>query len=429
MALSGDNLASLLAAPALDHPEGIVPNFDNPTNKNGLAWFVTTFCMAIATLCLLIRAYARIIMLKQPGIEEGIVVGIVLVLCFEALLTDFPTVLMLFAYGAYWGTAYAGYAMIFTPGYYVHTWDLTNGDLVRPLYLILVYGSSYSAVMPLLKSAILLDWCRVLVPDRTRNMFWWGCMAIITLQVVWGITCIVLLNMQCVPHAAIYEFYLESKCYSLSSVMLTSASVQVFTDFTMVLLPQRIIWGLNMNWHRKIGISLIFGVGILACVGASVRLSTTVTFAHESDTMYYIGPLLFWACAEMTCGFFILCVPCLPKVLSESGISRTISSAFKLSNKASTGPSESDPKHGTPGSSRDRFKSAKILGRYRQMDDDGIPLGNTQASESDEDYVQHGHDAVDRSGERGVTRTTHITVSSSFATGANDSESSIPWKG
>jgi hypothetical protein len=36
---------------------------------------------------------------------------------------------------AYWGTAYAGYSMIFTPGYYVHTWDLTNGDLIRPLYV------------------------------------------------------------------------------------------------------------------------------------------------------------------------------------------------------------------------------------------------------------------------------------------------------
>jgi hypothetical protein len=45
--------------------------------------------------------------------------------------------------------------------------------------------------------------------------------------------------------------------------MLTSACVQVFTDWSMVLLPQRIIWGLQMNWQKKIGISLIFGVGLL----------------------------------------------------------------------------------------------------------------------------------------------------------------------
>ncbi|RWQ98767.1 hypothetical protein C8Q69DRAFT_460109 [Paecilomyces variotii] len=39
-----------------------------------------------------------------------------------------------------------------------------------------------------------------------------------------------LLNMQCVPHRAIWEFYLPSKCYSLPKVMLASVSIQVITD-------------------------------------------------------------------------------------------------------------------------------------------------------------------------------------------------------
>lgn len=117
--------------------------------------------------------------------------------------------------------------------------------------------------MPLLKSAILLDWCRIFVPDRTSSVFWWGCMLLIAIQVIWGIAAIALLNMQCVPHEAIWKFYLPSKCYDLPKVMLTSASVQVFTDFVMVMLPQRTIWSLHMNWRRKVGMSLVFGVGIL----------------------------------------------------------------------------------------------------------------------------------------------------------------------
>ena len=130
--------------------------------------------------------------------------------------------------------------------------------------LILVYGCAYSACLPLLKSAILIEWSRVFVPgDRYNSVFWWGCTAIISLQVVWGIACIILLNMQCVPHAAIWEFYLPSKCYDLTKVMLTSASVQVFSDFCMVLLPQKVIWSLHMNWQKKLGVAVIFGVGIL----------------------------------------------------------------------------------------------------------------------------------------------------------------------
>lgn len=166
--------------------------------------------------------------------------------------------------GAYWGTAWAGCSMIATPGYFVHQWNLTNGDLIRPLYLILVYGCSYSAVLPLIKTAILLDWCRIFVPaDRYRSYFWWGCMFLSFVQIAWGISCIILLNMQCVPHTAIWEFYLPSKCYDLNKVMLTSACVQVFTDWSMVMLPQRIIWGLQMDWKKKVGVSIIFGAGLL----------------------------------------------------------------------------------------------------------------------------------------------------------------------
>ncbi|KAI5240517.1 hypothetical protein E4T43_06049 [Aureobasidium subglaciale] len=57
-----------------------------------------------------------------------------------------------------------------------------------------------------------------------------------------------------------------------------------------------------------------------ACIAASIRLSTNITFSHKADRMYFIGPLLFWACAEMTCGFFILSVPCIPSVVKHSGL-------------------------------------------------------------------------------------------------------------
>lgn len=133
------------------------------------------------------------------------------------------------------------------------------------IQLILIYGCCYSATLPLIKTAILLDWCRIFFPiDRTRNAFWCGCMAVATLQCVWGLLCIILLNMQCRPHEAIWKFYLPSRCYSLPDVMLTSASVQVASDIIMFVLPQRIIWHLQMTWQKKLGISVIFGVGILS---------------------------------------------------------------------------------------------------------------------------------------------------------------------
>ncbi|KAF5018330.1 hypothetical protein F66182_9691 [Fusarium sp. NRRL 66182] len=309
--MSPKELEALLAAPALQPPRGEEARFDNAPNRNGLALFVTTLCIVVSTLCLLLRAYIR--MWKEKTIRR-------------------EEVLMFGAYGAFWGTAYAGYAMVETPGYYVHQWHLRNGDPVCPLYLILVHGCCYSAVLPLIKTAILVDWSRVFVlGDKRRSAFWWGCIVLGGLQCVWGVACITLLNMQCIPHRAIWEFYLPSRCYHLPSVMLGSASVQVVTDFAMVLLPQRIIWTLHLSWQKKLGVSVIFGVGLIACIAACFRLSHTIMFSQEIDRMYYIGPLLFWAWAEMTTGFFILGVPCLPKLIMESRLSTRIKAALGLS--------------------------------------------------------------------------------------------------
>ncbi|OJJ95732.1 hypothetical protein ASPACDRAFT_126540 [Aspergillus aculeatus ATCC 16872] len=302
--MSTDELATLFAQPALAAPEGVTPNFDNPPNHNSLAWGIITVCTVVATLCMCLRIYVRVWLDRSIRLEDVLMIG---------------------AFGSYWGTAYAGYEMIQTPGYFVHQWNLHMGDLVRPLYLILIYGCCYSAVLPLIKTAILLDWCRIFVPvDGAKTPFWWACMAVSALQCLWGLLCVILLNAQCRPHRAIWEFYLPSKCYSLPDVMLCSAAVQVFSDITMFLLPQRMIWGLQMSWQKKMGISVIFGAGILASIAACFRLAHTVSFAKTADQMYMIAPLLFWAFAEMACGFFIFSMPCLSKLLMDSGLRRKL---------------------------------------------------------------------------------------------------------
>lgn len=70
-----------------------------------------------------------------------------------------------------------------------------------------------------------------------------------------------------------------------------------------------------------------------ASVAACFRLAHTVAFSKEADTMWYIGPLLFWACAEMTCGFFILAVMSVPAIVK----------AFKCFGHHNMGEEETSP--------------------------------------------------------------------------------------
>lgn len=69
--MSSSELEALLAEPALQAPAGATPNYANPPNHNGLAWFVTILCIAVGTICLLLRAYARMWKPRQVRTMEG----------------------------------------------------------------------------------------------------------------------------------------------------------------------------------------------------------------------------------------------------------------------------------------------------------------------------------------------------------------------
>lgn len=103
--------------------------------------------------------------------------------------------------------------------------------------------------------------------------------------------------------------------------------------------------------------------------------------------MYLIGPLLFWACAEMTCGFFIFSVPCLSKMIMATGLARRLASAFELSAKPSNPSDEtpnSAPRYGLHAISRGNVSKPWLTteATYSQLDEDNIPMRDKGKSES-----------------------------------------------
>ena len=71
-------------------------------------------------------------------------------------------------------------------------------------------------------------------------------------------------------------------------------------------------------------------------MSAAFRLAVTVQYSAATDSVYHVGPVCFWAFAEMTCGFVVVCIPCVPKILMESGIWRKIKSGLGMSVTAGT---------------------------------------------------------------------------------------------
>lgn len=132
---------------------------------------------------------------------------------------------------------------------------------------IFLFGVFYSIVLPVLKITILVEWCRMFAPQghRSKGYFWWGSVAVIFVQITSGIGIVISLNLQCIPHSAIWDITIQatSKCFDLYKLQVGSASIQLISDVAILLLPQQVIWSLKMSWRKRAGVSVIFGLGLL----------------------------------------------------------------------------------------------------------------------------------------------------------------------
>ncbi|KAI1105775.1 hypothetical protein F4804DRAFT_331024 [Jackrogersella minutella] len=395
--LPHDQQQAALDGPALAAPAGITPQFDNPPNNNGLAHGVIAACVTVATICLLIRAYARLVLFKQLKPEDYMIA---------------------FAYGTYicW-TVFAA-LLAKTPGYFVHQWDLHLGDMIETVFYIHYAGVFYSITLPLLKIAILTEWTRMLVPTGTRNAFMYFCYGVIASQVMAMIAIVFALCFVCTPYQKIWDLTLPGHCINKLHVDIGAATVHLTTDLIILCLPQKVIWGLQMSFRKKLGVSVFFSLGILACISAAFRLGVTVTYATETDTTFTFGPVIFWAFAEMTCGFIIACLPSTPKILKDHGVlhkmkramrsvvgmkNSTLKSTNKVTASSTTNPSNT----------------------YRKIDEYGVPMKDLKSSESTEqlrdDSAKYDH---------GIVRTTHVTIKQEYVgdVGNGGIDHNAPWR-
>lgn len=137
--------------------------------------------------------------------------------------------------------------------------------------------------------------------------------------------------------------------------------------------------------------------------------------------MYSIGPLLFWACAEMTCGFFILSVPCIPRLVVESSLSHRIKAYLGVSNLSGDATSTNGP-HSR---SHELSKSERSRDFRNSIGKTNVHNPKSGRSESQE-RLRDGYLELGK-GDARVMRTMQIGVTADGHSSSDIEESAMPW--
>ena len=122
----------------------------------------------------------------------------------------------------------------------------------------------YGIVIALVKLSLLLQYLKIFVPVRNYSL-----MVVFTYFVIWSTSIFYLITtffeiFACSPREKFWNRLItDGHCFDMNVINITAASINCISDFVILLLPQGVIWRLQMPFQRKLGISAIFLAGLL----------------------------------------------------------------------------------------------------------------------------------------------------------------------
>jgi hypothetical protein len=136
---------------------------------------------------------------------------------------------------------------------------------IRDRQLIFI-GSDFAGLAILfIRTAIILDWIRIFVPKGTRNAFFWTSHVLLWLVITFYSALFVAENLSCIPSEKIWNpLALGGSCtVNQQLLIIVISSANLVADSSILLLPQLIIWRLQMSKAKKVGLSVIFAIALL----------------------------------------------------------------------------------------------------------------------------------------------------------------------
>ncbi|KAI1125542.1 hypothetical protein F5Y10DRAFT_267970 [Nemania abortiva] len=391
--LSPQQLEDALATSSIPPPPGVVPNFVNPGNENAVALAGFIITLILATSFLALRIYVVFIKIRQPHLGDY---------------------LMPLGYVGFLVVSSGSLMRLSEVGLFIHQWNVLGRDIEPYLKVILVGDEFWILGICLIKSSILVEWHRLFAPSRARTVFTISCSALLTVNVLSYAGLLIALNLNCRPFERIWNKAIQGSCNDLRTIHLAAAIVNLILNVAILLLPQRIIWKLQLSYLKRIGVSTVFMIGILATIASAFLIIAISAWRKSSDMTYHYSEVVLWAIAEMTCGILVFCVPIVPGFYQDLRLNTWLSglwaSSLSLANKISW----------TSSSKLQSHEERRPRSIYREIDESGSIRMHAYGSPRPTDR------------QYGIFVTTDIIVDTeqnNIATGPGDSDEHFqcPW--
>ncbi|KAK1750506.1 hypothetical protein QBC47DRAFT_393605 [Echria macrotheca] len=279
--------------PAMQPPAGQVSNFVDPPSLHPIVFGVGLSTMILMVTALGIRIFTKAVLMKAVRAEEYFaIVGTI------GIIT--------------WDSIFIG---VSADGFSRHLWDVRITSVPHLSYLSYLAEITNAPTMFLAKCSILFQLRRLFCPDGTRNSTFWAIHGLVFVCAAYYTSAIFTFVFQCMPREKTWNPLLEGHCINVSAAIVVQGAVNLVLDVGILIVPFWAVWRLRLPMKRKLGISAVFGVGILTCIiaGIGVAFRLPLIYDKDPDLTYLITKVGIWTMVEY-CGTIVVgCMMSFPR--------------------------------------------------------------------------------------------------------------------
>ncbi|MCJ1469906.1 hypothetical protein MMC07_008550 [Pseudocyphellaria aurata] len=195
-----------------------------------------------------------------------------------------------------------------------HQWDVPIQEMKVFAQVVNAKEILNSPAIYLVKVSIVLQFQRIFVPLK-KGTAYYTIQAIIWLNgIYYLVTCLAGI-LTCIPRRKIWEPTTPGHCLNPINWIVASGLINVVSDFAILMIPIFCISALQMPLKRKVGISVVFAIGLFACATSIVRAVVSFKLIGVTDQTWELIPLAYWSDAEIASGLICVSVPVLPQLI------------------------------------------------------------------------------------------------------------------
>ncbi|KAH8762628.1 hypothetical protein F5883DRAFT_560982 [Diaporthe sp. PMI_573] len=187
-------------------------------------------------------------------------------------------------------------------------WMLSPTQVTVVLVLFYVAEFAYVIESSLTKVSIVCLYLRIFPKQGFRRM----CFALLALIACFCIVFVVSLLCYCQPFSYVWTRWdgrMHGKCIDMTAQTWVCAAMNIVLDVFIFLLPIPQLLKLETNWKTKVGVILVFLLGLFVTICSIARLRFLSSWASSPNPTYDYSDLALWSLIELYAGVICACLP------------------------------------------------------------------------------------------------------------------------